>query len=383
MSNIALDNPDPAQVEQLFNEGVEDEGRTVMTEPLLPDSRTTVATMDMTTEYNDSDNEVGCMQKYKGLWLLAVTLVVLACTATGIALGAKHDDNSDDDDNKLKPTQPPNSFQYCGTDPNNINCDSPCSADVDCLLGSCYISPFACTQYCASQDGLDIDCGTNCASDDDCFFGRSCILGIWCTAPTIRYCATNDDGNSTLCDSPCEDEDDCFFGQSCLIDFDCIISPPTLTPTATSGPTNAPFSVQYCGTEDEMDCDSPCIFDDDCSFGKTCMLGLSCETGPPVTLSPTGTTTTISSSTTTTDSTPSPTTISTPTPSPGNTSTSSPGNTSTFFPTFSPTVLNITKYLRCATDELDADCNAKCTADSDCREKESCMVILGCSEDTL
>jgi len=289
MSDIALGTPDPVQVERLFNKELEDEGRAALTRPLIPKSSRTVSSLDLVTKfYEESDNkdEVGFIRKNKGLMFLMMTLLAFSC-AVGITYGVRRDDG-DEDDNKLKPTQPPNMLQYCGTDANEINCNAPCAADVDCLIGSCYISPLACTQYCAEEDGLDLDCDSKCAEDSDCSLGKTCVSGIACSVPSLTYC-TSIDGNSTLCDSPCDDDDDCFIGQSCMVDNDCLVDPPTYAPTTTESPTNAPFAVQYCGTEDEVNCDAPCIFDDDCNFGQTCMLGLGCETAPPASFSPTGT----------------------------------------------------------------------------------------------
>jgi len=289
MSDIPLGNPDPVQVERLFNKGLEDEGREALTRPLISKSGRTVSSLDLVTKfYEESDNkdEVGFIRKNKGLMFLMMTLLAFSC-AVGITYGVRRDD-VDEDDNKLKPTQPPNSLQYCGTDANNINCNNPCAADVDCLVGSCYISPLVCTQYCADADGVDFDCDSKCAEDSDCSRGNTCVSGVACSVPSLTYC-TSADGNSTLCDAPCDGDEDCFIGQSCVADSECLVDPPTFAPTITESPTNAPFAVQYCGTEDDLNCDAPCIFDDDCNFGQTCMVGLDCETAPPGSFSPTET----------------------------------------------------------------------------------------------
>lgn len=179
-----LENPDPA-VQQLYDEGLD-----TMVEPLLPKD-----------ENIDDDGDDGCcakMRRYKGVWFLLLTLVVLLAITVGVVLGAKGDDDDDDDENddgvppgyqpsftpSLKPsfapsmikndtnsstfslmptmitndtdTKQPSStsnnhtgkFNYlCGADASSVSCDAPCSSGSarECPLDQkCFSSSKSC-----------------------------------------------------------------------------------------------------------------------------------------------------------------------------------------------------------------------------------------------
>jgi len=156
-----LDNPDPA-VEQLYDEGLGEEGNpttNALTEPLLPQSESN----------DDDDDEGGCcnkMKKYKGVWFLLLTLLVLVGIATGIVFGAKKDDDDDDDDDET--------FSPTTTPIRPVPTTVPTATLMPTASSSSNVIPDK-MNYCVGDEEDDVDCSFNCLSDNDCSFGLTCI----------------------------------------------------------------------------------------------------------------------------------------------------------------------------------------------------------------
>ena len=165
-----LDDPDPA-VEQLYDEGLGEEGpnpTNTLTEPLLPNSG----------ESNGSNEEnEGCcakMKKYKGVWFLLLTLLVLAGIATGIVLGAKSDDD-DDSDETYSPTKAPIPSPTKAPTNRSVPTLNPTATTMPTASGSGGVIPNG-MKYCVDTSGeVDVNCSHECSSGADCSFGLTCM----------------------------------------------------------------------------------------------------------------------------------------------------------------------------------------------------------------
>jgi len=178
-----LDNPDPA-VEQLYDEGLGENLATAsLTEPLIRNNGTT------TTE-----NDEGCctkMRKYKGVWFLLLTLLVLVGIASGIVLGTKEDDDDDDSNETFSPTKAPTPT-------------SPTKAPSKMKPTPTSSSPTFTASPTADASGTAIP---NIITEIPTSFGTS-------TSTVMKqYCEVD---GSVSCDVPCISDNDCSFGQNCV-----------------------------------------------------------------------------------------------------------------------------------------------------------------------
>merc|ERR1719445_1424788 len=98
-----LDNPDPA-VEQIYNEGLGDEdsyhrtsedvifrhnarlSEAEMSEALLQNNGSIQSLSYKSNNNNNNEESEGCLEKYKGVWLIVLTLVLLSGIAGLVAL---------------------------------------------------------------------------------------------------------------------------------------------------------------------------------------------------------------------------------------------------------------------------------------------------------